>query len=105
MKVSPSAYYLFARHDICMRMRQDADLIKRIQLIHKTSGGTYGAPRILAELRKQGIRTSQKRIARLMRYSGLAGRRRRRFQRTTVADPETHLTNLVQRRFSVAQPD
>jgi transposase InsO family protein len=43
---------------------------------------------ILAALRREGIATSGKRVARLMRKQDLRGRRRRRFKRTTIADPE-----------------
>jgi len=105
VKVSPSAYYLWARHDVVARMRDDVDLITRIRAIHHGNKGVYGAPRIIGELRKEGIRTSQKRVARLMRAIGIAGCRPRRYKRTTVADLKVDLTDLVQRSFAAAQPD
>jgi transposase InsO family protein len=46
----------------------------RITAEHKRSRGRYGAPRIHAGLRRQGRRHSRKRVARLMRRAGLAGR-------------------------------
>jgi HTH-like domain len=69
------------------RDRQDAGLTVLIRAEHKRSKGRYGAPRIHAELRRQGRRHSRKRIARLMRQVGLAGRAPRRWKKTTIADP------------------
>src|SRR5947199_242995 len=66
---------------------QDAELTTRIKAEHKRSRGRYGAPRIHAELRSQGRRHSRKRVARLMRQAGLAGRVPRRWKKTTIPDP------------------
>lgn len=61
-----------------------ADLIAKI---HRESRGTYGAPRVQAELwLAHDIRCSRKRVARLMRQAGLQGVSRRRVIRTTVRD-------------------
>ncbi|MEV7738937.1 IS3 family transposase [Streptomyces sp. NPDC088921] len=62
-------------------------LAARIRAVHHGSGGTYGVPRITAELRDDGERINHKRIARVMRIIGLAGVRLRRRHRTTAADP------------------
>jgi putative transposase len=80
-------------------------LQERIVRIHAASRATYGAPRIHAELRAQGERCSQKRVARLMRLAGVAGCHRRRF-RTTRRDPACpSAPDLVQRAFVVAAPN
>ena len=50
-------------------------------------GGRYGVPRIHAGLRSKGHRHSRKRIARLIRQAGLAGRAPRRWKKTTIPDP------------------
>lgn len=67
--------------------------------IHQASRGTYGAPRIHAELTLgHGIRCSRKRVARLMRIAGLAGVHRRRQKGITRRDPaRTPYADLVQR--------
>jgi transposase InsO family protein len=54
-----------------------------IRQFHEASDGTYGAPRILADLREPGIRISRKRVARLMCEAGLVGVSRRKGVRTT----------------------
>ena len=51
---------------------------------HAASRGTYGAPRIHAELTAKGMRVGRKRVARLMSQTGLAGVSRRKFVITTA---------------------
>ena len=87
LKVSRAAYYAAREGQPCDRDREDADLATRIRAEHKRSKGRYGAPRIHAELRRQGRRHSRKRVARLMRQAGLAGRAPRRWKKTTIPDP------------------
>ena len=87
LKVSRAAYYAARAGQPSGRDRADADLTARITAEHKRSRGRYGAPRIHAELRRQGRCHSRKRVARLMRQVGLAGRAPRRWKKTTIPDP------------------
>ena len=87
LKVSRAAYYAARDGQPSGRDRQDAELTVLIKAEHKRSKGRYGAPRIHAELRGQGRRHSRKRIARLMRQAGLAGRAPKRWKKTTIPDP------------------
>ncbi|WP_435792323.1 IS3 family transposase [Actinacidiphila glaucinigra] len=57
--------------------------------VHTRSRGTYGAPRVLAVLQREGSACGRRRVARLMRAAGLQGRHRRRRHPTTVPDPQT----------------
>jgi putative transposase len=97
--VSRSAFYDRLAHTPSTREISDAELTEKIQAIHARSGGTYGAPRILDELREEGFHVSKKRVARLMTQAGLAGRCRRRYRRTTFADPEARALNILARNF------
>jgi len=100
LEVSRTAFYQWVQHVPCNRELDDRTLGERIKKIHQRSRSTYGAPRIHAELRRQGITTSRKRVARLMREQGLQGRRKRRFKRTTVADPAAAAAaDLLKRAF------
>jgi putative transposase len=81
-------------------------LLKRIRTVHATSDGTYGAPRVQAELRAEGHRHARKRIARLMRAGGLSGVSRRRSVVTTRRDKEARpAPDLVERNFSAEWPN
>ena len=81
--VSPSGYYAWGSRGSCARARRDEELGEAIRAIHEDSRGTYGVPRVHAELSARGWRISRKRVARLMREAGLAGVSRRRGTRTT----------------------
>jgi transposase InsO family protein len=87
LKVSRAAFYQHLRRAPSPREREDAELTAQIQAVHAGSRGRYGAPRIHAELRRRGRRHGRKRVARLMRRAGVAGRAAKRWKKTTIADP------------------
>jgi transposase InsO family protein len=100
LKVSRAAYY---QHQAgpSQRARADAELTAQIQAVHEESKGRYGAPRVHAELRRQGRRHSRKRVARLMRAAGIRGRAPRRWTKTTVLDRgATARTDQIRRDFT-----
>lgn len=104
--VSPAGYYAWRDRPPSARSRSDAALLQRIRTIHASSYGTYGAPRIHAELRAEGHAVGCKRVARLMRAAGLAGVSRRRGIRTTRRDPDgCRAPDLVERDFTVPAVD
>ena len=77
-----------------------------IQAIHAGSHGTYGAPRIHAELGARGVCVGRKRVARLMRSVSLAGVSRRKRPHTTVRSRGVaKAPDLVQRQFTAEAPD
>ena len=71
--VSSSGYYAWIKRRPSQRAETDVMLIAEIRVAHEASRGTYGAPRIHAELAAKGLRVGRKRIARLMLQAGLAG--------------------------------
>jgi transposase InsO family protein len=78
----------------------------RLYTIHLESRGTYGAPRVHAELAAEGIRVGRKRVARLMRAARVQGVSRRKWITTTRRDPAGRpAPDLVQRDFRVDAPD
>jgi putative transposase len=91
----------------CQRRCQDAWLLSKIRVVHGRSGGTYGAPRVHAQLRRDGIRTSRKRVARLMGQAGLQGAfLRKRWRCSTRQDPRaTPAPDLVDRNFTADAPN
>jgi transposase InsO family protein len=72
---------------VSARQAANAALTAAIKAIHAASGGQYGVPRVLAELRARGYDVGRKRVARLMAAAGLRGRRPPRWVRTTTPEP------------------
>jgi len=105
--VSRSGYYDWERSAPSDRELSDAWLLERIRGIHEDSGGTYGSPRVHAELRRAGIRVGRKRVERLMRAAGLVGaHQRKRRKGTTVRVPGVRpAPDLVNRNFRPAAPN
>ena len=104
--VSTSGYYAWLKRQSSQRSREDAILTDRIRWIHLRSRGTYGSPRIHAELRDEGVHVSRKRVARLMRAAGLQGVSRRKSTRTTIRQPGAQRApDLVKRDFTVDGPN
>jgi putative transposase len=104
--VSTAGYYAWARRAPSARATADAALLKRIRTVHATSHGTYGAPRVHAELRAEGQPHGKKRIARLMRMAGLVGVSRRGKVVTTRRDKEARSApDLVERNFTAERPN
>ena len=104
--VSASGYYAWRGRGRSHRAKRDEELCGTIRTIHKASRGTYGAPRVHAELGNQGCRVGRKRVARLMRESGLAGVSRRRGTRTTRREPGHRAApDRVERQFTAEAPD
>lgn len=104
LEVSTSAYYAWRRRPPASS-GADAQLLTEIRAIYVESKRRYGSPRIHKKLRQRGIRCGQKRVARLMRASGLRARRRR-FQVTTDSKHTLPVAeNVLERQFEVEVPD
>ena len=65
--VSASGYWAWSKRGPSARELADAALSEAIREAHRLGRGTYGSPRVHAELRARGFRCSRKRVARLMR--------------------------------------
>ncbi len=112
LDVSTSGYYAWRRRSPSKRARENHRLGQEIRAIHDTSRGTYGVPRVHAELverrREAGVTVSpsRNRIARLMRLLGLQGVTRRKRYKTTVRDHRDRVApDLVDRQFVASGPD
>ncbi|WP_435875831.1 IS3 family transposase [Saccharopolyspora shandongensis] len=92
--------------DRAARSAADDRLAARIRVVHRESGGTYGVPRITAELREAGHLVNHKRVARVMRGIGLSGLRLRCRHRTTIGDPAAaKAPDLIRRDFTAEAPN
>jgi putative transposase len=104
--VSRAGYYAWKQRSPSSRAVRDVELGEQIGQIHRESKGTYGWPRIHAELRNRGVYVSRTRVARLMRQAGWSGLVRRRKGRTTIRVPGIATApDLVRRDFAPAAPN
>lgn len=88
------------------RQIAESELVELMREIFDDSDGNYGVPRMHKALRKAGLTVNRKRVVRLMRLHGMAGRFRRRKCRTTFPGADGyHIPDLVGRRFDPGAPD
>jgi transposase InsO family protein len=103
LKIARSSFYYWkaTASDRAARDAADAALAGRIRVVHASHDGTYGAPRITAELHDGGQRVNRKKVARVMRRYRIQGLRLRRRVQTTIADPAaTKAPDLIGRDFT-----
>jgi putative transposase len=107
LNVSRSGYYDWLGRPASPREQENEYLVKLIEKVHHDSRGTYGSPRVHAELvLGLGLPVSLKRVARLMRQAGIQGLYRRRRRGCTVRDPAAEPSaDLVNRDFAVDEPN
>lgn len=107
-EVARSSYYDWERS--CSQpddaLMAEAHLANRIYDIWMASRGRYGAPRITAQLRREGEAVNHKKVERLMADLHIQGVRGRRKVRTTVRDPKAvPAPDLVNRHFGAKDLD
>lgn len=107
LEVSRSGYYASkAKARPTPRETADAELVDEIKRIHDASRGTYGRPRVLAQLERDGHVVGKGRVARLMKQNGIKGRVRRKYRSTTDSNHQRPIAqNLLNREFSAQTPD
>ena len=108
LEIARSSFYKWraGRAARAARERADAALAERIRAVHAEWDGTYGRPRITAELRDDGELVNHKRVGRVMRKFGIAGLRLRKRQVTTVPEPSaTPVPDLFRRDFTASAPN
>lgn len=104
--VSRSGYYKFIHAKPSARSKENDGLLEKIKTTHKESRGTYGSPRIHAELGFQGETCSRKRVARLMKKAGIEAKMKKRFKVTTKANPKAKAApNLLKQDFTADAPN
>lgn len=104
LEVSPAGYYEWRGRPQSARALENKTLRTQIVQAHAESRGSYGRPRIHAELRAQGVTIGINRIGRLMKAAGIKGIAPRRFRKTTDSGHALPIAeNLLDRRFEVKE--
>jgi len=99
-----STYYAWLNHQPSQRAWEDNSLLSEIKEIHTLSRHTYGAPRVLGQLRHRGHRVGRHRVARIMVEHGLVGVHGRKKWRRGRPDT-AYAPDLLERDFSASRPD
>jgi putative transposase len=104
--VSRSGFYAWKIRPESARQQQEQQLAEEVAKVHQESRGTYGSPRVHAEMRARGRKVSRKRVARLMKKQKLQARKKRRSVRTTDSNHSQPVApNVLQRDFSPDKPN
>ena len=105
LRIQRSGYYAWKAKPKSKRTVADESLLVRIKQSFENSQGIYGSPRVHCDLREEGIVCGEKRVARLMHQAKLRSVRGYKRPRYRVGVPSATAPNLLQREFTVAQPD
>ena len=104
--VTRQGYYQSDSIERAERVVRDAELVALVRTIFERSKGRYGSPRVHADLRREGVHVSRRRVERTMHGLGLVARRPRRFVVTTRADASHRVApNVLARDFTASRPD
>ena len=106
LAIAPAPYYAAKTRPPAARALRDAERAPLIARVHKENYGVYGARKMHAALRRDGVEIGRDQTARLMRELGLAGVRRGKIKRTTIReDAAARPADLVNRGFRAPRPD
>ena len=105
MRMHRSGFYAWVKSPQSRRATEDEQLLKKIRTSYQTSDGVYGSPRVHRDLREEGERCGEHRVARLMRINGLRAIRGYKKPRYKAGKPALVAPNRLEQNFSVAAPD
>jgi putative transposase len=103
--VSRSGYYAWLARPPSQRSLEDRRLLGLIRESHEASGRTYGAPRILCDLRELGERVGKNRVAKIMKRNNIRAQRGYKQPGFRYTKPAVSAPNRLQQQFSVGRPD
>jgi putative transposase len=99
-EINRSSYYAWLKRPVSRRKDQNDNLVEKLKTFHRESKGTYGAPRLTAQLRNEGYTCNRKRVAKLMRNAGIFGCARRKFRAMSTTNSK-HNFPISPRLFQV----
>ena len=107
LQFAPATYYAATTRPPSPRSRRDEVLKEAIKRIWTEHFGVYGADKVWAQLKREGIQVARCTVERLMRRLELQGvvRGKRSIRTTTPDDAASRPTDLVKRQFRAAAPN
>ena len=104
--ISECGYYAWRKRKPSQRSRDNEKLLAEIRSIWIESRCSYGAPRIAAQLGRNGRTVSKKRVARSMRNAGLSTSLPQKHVCSTRRSSRAHgIIDRVNRQFKVSELD
>lgn len=103
LEVSRSGFYSWRHRPLSKRVIDDADLFFKIKEIFDKNHQTYGSPRVFHALKRSGILTSEKRVARLMQENGLRARALKTYSKP--AKVKFFYKEIKNNRKNISKPD
>ena len=105
--VSRSGFYAWRTRPVSHRARTDALILVTVRTSFALSDRTYGARRVLGDVRDAGHACGRQRVARLMKQEALRARPRRRAKPTDIGVPAIHAIapNVLDRQFTATAPN
>jgi putative transposase len=105
--VSRSGFYAWRTRGPSRRAQTDARILVEVRRSFLLSDRTYGARRILDDVREAGHRCGRQRVERLMRREALRARPRRRARPGDPGDRPIHVLapNVLDRQFTATAPN
>ncbi|MBB5831332.1 IS3 family transposase [Brachybacterium aquaticum] len=105
-QIAPSTYYAFKTRPPSKRALRDEEPLVEIHRVHAANFGVYGAKKVHAQLRREGVVIARCTVERLMRGAGLRGISRAKGPRTTISGRGTdNRPDLVERDFTATAPN
>ena len=107
LQFAPATYYAATTRTPSRRKMRDHKLKEAIKRIWTEHLGVYGADKVWAQLKREGLRVARCTVERLMRALGLRGVvRGKKSVRTTISDEAAaRPADLVKRQFRAAGPN
>ena len=105
--VSRSGFYAWRMRPVSIRAGIDAQILITVRSSFLLSDRTYGARRMIDEVRDAGHVCGRERVSRLMRQEGLRARPRRRARPMDTGDRPMHTLapNVLDRQFTATAPN
>lgn len=108
LNVSRSAYNQWRSQlsNLSPRQERRTTLKEKICTIHSQSKGTYGSPRIAAQMRRDGTPVNEKTVAKIMHDNDIRAKTKKKFKVTTTSTKTQNAApNLVKQHFSASRPN
>jgi putative transposase len=106
MEVTARGFRAWVNRPMSERARGDMQVLAHIKDQYAQSLGTYGRPRMTAELKEIGLGVGERRVGQLMRINGIVPVRTHRHKVTTDSNHKLgYAENLLDRDFSAEAPN